>query len=75
MANLEAHYSAEDIESRILAALRGAGLNPDEPISPEALGGLDHFHTGGPRASRELLEVTGIKANERVLDIRDEQWG
>jgi hypothetical protein len=27
MAGLEAHYSANDIEARILAALRAAGLN------------------------------------------------
>jgi hypothetical protein len=28
MANLEAHYSARDIEARILAAVRATGLNP-----------------------------------------------
>jgi len=69
MAGLEAHYSARDIEARILAALRAAGLNPDERLSPEALGALDHFHTGGLRASRELLELAQIRAEDRVLDI------
>jgi hypothetical protein len=29
MAGLETHYSARDIETRILAALRKAGLNPE----------------------------------------------
>ena len=29
MAGVESHYSAQDIEARILAALRVAGLNPD----------------------------------------------
>jgi hypothetical protein len=28
MIGLEAHYSARDIEARILAAIRAAGLNP-----------------------------------------------
>lgn len=28
MASLEAHYAARNIETRILAALRAAGLNP-----------------------------------------------
>lgn len=69
MASLDAHYSARDIESRILAAVRAAGLNPEQGLSPEQLGALDHFHTGGPRASRELLELTQIRAEDRVLDI------
>jgi len=69
MAGLEAHYSARDIEARILAAIRAAGLNPDERLSPEELAALDHFHTGGLRASRELLELAQIRAEDRVLDI------
>lgn len=69
MTGLEAHYSARDIEARILAALRAAGLNPDQRLSPEALGALDHFHTGGQRASRELQELARIGPDDRVLDI------
>jgi sarcosine/dimethylglycine N-methyltransferase len=67
--NLESHYSARDIEARILAALRAAGLNPDERISPRQLGALDHFHSGGARASLDLLELAKIRAEDRVLDI------
>ena len=69
MTGLDAHYAARDIEARILAALRAAGLNPGQRLSPEDLGALDHFHTGGLRASRELLERAHISAGERVLDI------
>jgi len=69
MAGLETHYSARDIESRILAGLRAAGLDPDQRLSPEQLGPLDHFHTGGLKASRELMELAGIRATDRVLDI------
>ena len=69
MSGLETHYSARDIEARILAAIRAAGLNPDQRLSPEELGALDHFHTGGLRASHELLELTQIRAEDRVLDI------
>jgi SAM-dependent methyltransferase len=69
MAGLEAHYSARDIEARILAAIRAAGLNPEHRLSPEDLGALDHFHTGGLRASRELLELARIRTEDRVLDI------
>ena len=69
MTGLETHYSARDIEARILAAVRAAGLNPEQRLSPEQLGALDHFHTGGLRASRELQELARIRAEDRVLDI------
>jgi SAM-dependent methyltransferase len=69
MANLEAHYSVRDIEARIMAALHAAGLNLEQRLAPEELGALDHFHTGGLRASRELLVLAQIQAEHRVLDI------
>lgn len=69
MASLQAHYSAHDIEARILAALRMVGLDPEQGITPEQLGALDHFHTGGFKASRELQELAQIRAVDRVLDI------
>lgn len=69
MAGLTTHYSAHDIGARILTAIRAAGLNPDQQLSPDDLAPLDHFHTGGLRASLELLEVSQIKAGDRVLDI------
>lgn len=69
MTGLEAHYSARDIEARILAAIHAAGLDPEQRIAPEELAALDHFHTGGLRASLELQELARIRAEDRVLDI------
>ena len=69
MTGLRAHYSAHDIEARIVAAIRAAGLNPEQRLSPEELGALDHFHTGGLRASRELQALAHIRGEHRVLDI------
>jgi len=69
MTGMDAHYSANDIEARILAALREAGLDPEQVLTPEELGALDHFHTGGYNASLRLLELSKIKAGDRVLDI------
>ena len=69
MASLEAHYSASGIEARIMAALRAEGLNPERRLSPAELGALDHFHTGGVAASRELLELAHIRTTDCVLDI------
>jgi len=69
MTGLVIHYSVQDIEERILAALRAAGLNPEQRLTPEELAALDHFHTGGLRASHELRELAQIRENDRVLDI------
>ncbi len=69
MSGLKQHYAAEGIEQRLLSAIRAAGLDPEHPIAPEALGALDHFHTGGLRASLELMTLAGIGADERVLDV------
>lgn len=69
VASLQAHYSARDIETRILAAVRAAGLDPEQPLTPEQLGALDHFHTGGFSASLELLGLAQVRAEDRVLDI------
>ncbi len=69
MSGLETHYSAANIEARLLEAIRSAGLDPAEGISPADLGTLDHFHTGGPRASLDLLELARIEPSDRVLDL------
>jgi SAM-dependent methyltransferase len=69
MTGLAAHYSASDIETRILAAIRAVGLDPEQRLSPVQLGALDHFHTGGFRASLVLRDLAKIQAEDRVLDI------
>lgn len=69
MSTLESHYAASDIEVRILAGLRAAGLNPEQRLSPEELAALDHFHTGGLTASRELLAMVELGPEHTVLDI------
>jgi len=69
VSSLEKHYSAANIESRILDGLRAAGIDPEQRVTPEALAALDHFHTGGMQSSRELQDLASIKNHERVLDI------
>jgi SAM-dependent methyltransferase len=69
MGHPETHYAAHDIEARILAALRAAEMDPDEPLSPEDLGALDQFHTGGLDASRELMLRARIAREHRVVDL------
>lgn len=69
MGGLEQHYSADGIENRILDALRAAGLDPGGLVPIEELRALDQFHTGGRRATLQLLEKATIGANQRVLDV------
>lgn len=69
MSGQAAHYSASDIEQRILDAIRTAGLVPDQCLSPMQLAALDHFHTGGFRASVVLKELARVRSEDRVLDI------
>lgn len=69
MSTLVTHYSASDIETRILDGLRAAGLNPDKRLSPQELGALDHFHTGGVQASLDLIELAQISREDYVLDL------
>lgn len=66
---VETHYSAHDIEARILAALRNAGVDPEKRLSPTELAALDHFHTGGFRASLVLRDLAKIRAEDRILDV------
>lgn len=69
MTGLDTHYAAHDLERRILGALRAAGLDPDRRMSPVELSALDHFHTGGLRASLVLRDLAQIRAEDRVLDV------
>ncbi|MCX7195708.1 MAG: hypothetical protein NTV37_07465 [Proteobacteria bacterium] len=55
--------------TRILVALRAAGLDPNQRHSPVKLGALDHFHTGGFRASLVLQDLVQTRTEDRVLDI------
>lgn len=66
---VEAHYSADDLETRVLAAIRAAGLDPGKRLSPTELAALDHFHTGGFRASLLLRDLAQVRAADRILDI------
>ncbi len=69
MSALETHYSADDIEARMLAAIRVAGFDPDRCLAPVELAALGHFRPGGLRASRVLRDLAKIRAEDRILAI------
>jgi sarcosine/dimethylglycine N-methyltransferase len=69
MRALDQHYSVRDIEERIGAAIRAAGLDADRGFTPDELAELDQFHTGGRRATLELLDLVPLGPHHRVLDV------
>ena len=66
MDQVTAHYASGGIAERILAALRAAGGGSP---TPETLAPLDHFHSRGLAATRELLAVLAPEPGDRLLDI------
>ncbi|MEM7320734.1 MAG: class I SAM-dependent methyltransferase, partial [Pseudomonadota bacterium] len=66
--DVAAHYTTDDLMARIRSALAESGADPDNP-SPEDLKPLDEFHTGGVKATVELLDQLPIVAQTRVLDL------
>lgn len=66
--SVERHYTLDDLETRVLNALRMAGLDLDA-LSVDDLAPLDEFHIRGREATDELAELAGIASGEQVLDV------
>ncbi|MBJ6802205.1 methyltransferase domain-containing protein [Geomonas propionica] len=67
-AAVAGHYRSPDLESRVLAALVAAGMDPDR-LRPEELAAIDEFHVRGAAATRELAAVLEPRPGLRVLDV------
>jgi len=65
---VERHYARGDLGRRILAILTASGID-QRSLTLEDLAPLDQFHLGGKRATLELIELAGIEAGWRVLDV------
>ena len=65
---IAAHYGGIDLFAAILAALREAGRDADQP-SLDDLAPIDHFHGGGRTATLQLLTLAGLDGPLDVLDI------
>jgi len=63
-----AHYSPDDLDGRIEAALAASGKDPAAP-TPDDLAPFDQFHTGGKEATLALARLADIQPNTRVLDV------
>lgn len=62
------HWGTGDVFSRILEAMKAAGMDP-EAVTIEQLAPVDHFHARGFPATKELADELPIQAGHRILDI------
>jgi SAM-dependent methyltransferase len=65
---VDRHYSRGDLLATILAGLDAAGISSDAPTVAD-LAPVDHLHTGGAEATRELLRLAGVDEWSTVLDV------
>src|SRR5258708_805053 len=62
------HYRATGLTEQLKTALAALGQE-DQRLTPDQLGALDQFHTGGLAAPAELAKLAGITAEMSVLDV------
>lgn len=62
------HYERGNLLSRLQAALRDDGVDPEHPTI-EALAPFDHFHGRGLEATRELADALDVTAAHHLLDV------
>lgn len=62
-------YRATVLTEQLKIALTVLGPE-DQPLTPQQLGALGHFHARGLAASADFAQLAGISANISVLDVR-----
>jgi ubiquinone/menaquinone biosynthesis C-methylase UbiE len=66
--NIVGHYSRENLENVVLAALEKAGKDIDN-LTPDDLAPIDEFHVRGRKATIELAHEIGLVPDMHVLDV------
>ena len=62
------HYTAENVEERLLAALQANGV-ARESLTAEQLSAVDEFHVGGREATVAIAEQMKLSSGMRLLDV------
>lgn len=66
---VQSHYDDDGGQvERLTAALRRLGFQPGQ-VQVSELAALDHFHTGGLKATRDLAALAGIQPGSQILDV------
>jgi ubiquinone/menaquinone biosynthesis C-methylase UbiE len=66
--SMNEYWGREDLEGRILAALRESGKDLDA-LTIDDLAPFDHYHGGGKATTIRLGQLAGVTAGMRVLDV------
>ena len=66
--DISTYYGRADLLSRLNAALREDGVDPDHP-DMETLAPYDHFHGRGLEATQEMADRMPASASNHILDI------
>ncbi|HTS06466.1 MAG TPA: class I SAM-dependent methyltransferase [Candidatus Eisenbacteria bacterium] len=62
------HYTQDQLDEKILQAVRSAGKNPDS-ITPHDLDALDNLHLGGRESIQELSAFMDLRPGMHLLDV------
>lgn len=65
---IQQHYERVGLTSRVLSAIRDAGLSL-ERLKPADLAAVDAFHIRGREATQELATLAGLREGDKVLDL------
>lgn len=68
IAEMRAHYGAHIALERLQVALEALCAD-GQAATPEQTSPLDQFHTRGLAATLDLIEMCGISAGQRILDV------
>ncbi|HEU0027314.1 MAG TPA: methyltransferase domain-containing protein [Ktedonobacterales bacterium] len=66
--DVNARYAFDNLEARILDGLRAMGKDPDT-LTPEDLAPADQLHSGGLKATLELVALAAVQPDEMALDV------
>ena len=62
------HYSGDDLEARVLGALRGTGVDVDH-LRVDDLSGIDQLHAGFVPSTEYLLDALDLTSATQLLDV------
>ena len=65
---VRSHYRRDDLEERVLEAMRRSGADPDA-LTVADLAGLDNLHAGSLAAAEHVLDVLGVTSADTLLDV------
>lgn len=67
-SHYESHYTSGELRARIEGMLQSAGTSAGQ-VTPDQMAAFDQFHVRGVLATKELVDMSGFKPGDHVLDV------